>query len=506
MAKKKRVSKKSAAMEERVAQLQSNPVFHEMPKTEKKVKLDPRFSKMFTDERFASTSAKIDRRGRKVEEKLQEELKNVYDVEQSSDEEPEKTAAPQPRIDLARGEGMVESSSDDDESSEEEEEEVEDVWGELDSGVRQVEWTSNRLSVCNLDWDKIKAEDIFMALESFKPATGVIQSVAIYLSDFGSERLKEEDKSGPQLKVKKDEDVDQDNLPSEVIRAYQLDRFKYYYAVVVCDNDATANTIYESCDGIEFESSGVKFDLRFIPEDMEFDDDRIREQITSEEFNAKKYKPKYNVQSAAVKRSNVKMEWDNNDYDRQVMIQKAFDPDVDLDECSALIASGSDDDEDPEFQLGTQALLSAAGIQRKPQENKTNSKTKQETQENSEDEQEEKLVDKKDNKDKGLTPFQEYLQRRKQKRKERKTLIKEKKQSQKRELQSEAEPKASESKKKKMKLSETASKLGVNTDDSRFTALFTNSDFAIDKTHSQFKGGVLADKQVEEKKKRKTRK
>ncbi|CAD5234646.1 unnamed protein product [Bursaphelenchus xylophilus] len=503
MAKKKVAAKQSEAMAERVAQLQTNPVFHEMPKREKKVKLDPRFQKMFSDERFASTSSKIDRRGRPVNDKTQEELKNIYEIDENSTSEDEKTPEPTKRIDLARGEGNVESSSDEEDSSESEDE-VDDVWGELDSGVRQVDWTSSRISVCQMDWDKIKAEDIFMALESFKPASGVIKSVAIYLSDFGAQKLEEEDKSGPKLNIKEGEDIDQDNLPSEVIRAYQLDRFKYYYAVVECDSDATASAIYEACDGLEFESSGVKFDLRFIPEEMEFEDERIKEKVTSEEFNAKKYQPKYNVQSAAVKRSNIKMEWDNTDYDRQVAMQKAFDPEADLDEYAGLIASGSDDDDDPEIKLGTQALLSAAGItSSKMGANVVMKGSNIAEDEDIEKEEAEKSINKSE-KHKGLTPFQEYLQRRKQKRKERKVQLKEKRQVQKRELVPIEKAKPIEAK-KKMRLSESASKLTVNTEDPRFQSLFTDSEFAIDRTHSQFKGGILAEKQVEEKRKRKSK-
>jgi hypothetical protein len=57
----------------------------------------------------------------------------------------------------------------------------------------------------------------------------------------------------------------------EVVRAYQLERYRFYYAVVECDSDETANAIYEGCDGIQYLSSGLTLDLRFIPDEMDFE-------------------------------------------------------------------------------------------------------------------------------------------------------------------------------------------------------------------------------------------
>merc|ERR1711983_442458 len=112
-------------------------------------------------------------------------------------------------VDYARGEGNLYSDSSSEEETdsddgpvdnnenEEEEGEYFDKWGELDADAEKTEEATERLAVCNMDWDRVGAEDIFLLLSSFCPAGAGVAAVHIYVSDFGKERLKDEMTLGP---------------------------------------------------------------------------------------------------------------------------------------------------------------------------------------------------------------------------------------------------------------------------------------------------------------------
>ncbi|XP_024085180.1 ESF1 homolog [Cimex lectularius] len=268
-------------------------------------------------------------------------------------------------VDYARGIGMLqsESSSDEPSSDESESEFIEHAWGELDKDAEQTDEVTKRLAACHMDWDRIKAKDIMILFHSFLPADGVIESVTIYPSEFGLARMKEEELEGPKELVKDnkfeefEEDFDEKHSEGrtyhrERLREYQLKRLKYYYAVIVCNTPETANKLYKECDGMEYESSATKIDLRFIPDDMTFDQEP--REVCQQLPDLMKYKPRL-FANTALQQGKVGLTWDETDPDRIEFNKKVVSGELKDDDLQAYIAASSDsDDGEPELDLEEQ--------------------------------------------------------------------------------------------------------------------------------------------------------
>ncbi len=79
-------------------------------------------------------------------------------------------------------------------------------------------------------------------MNSFKPGGGLVRSVTVYPSDFGMERMAREERMGPAELVEgpgEEADGEGKGYSQERLRQYQLNRLKYYYAVVECDSTGT---------------------------------------------------------------------------------------------------------------------------------------------------------------------------------------------------------------------------------------------------------------------------
>ncbi|XP_018409771.1 PREDICTED: ESF1 homolog [Nanorana parkeri] len=264
----------------------------------------------------------------------------------SSGEEEDSDSGP----DLARGKGNIETSSEEEDDEDEfaetsnKDTEIEHDWREMDKDAPRGEQITRRLAVCNMDWDRLKAKDLLALFNSFKPKEGIVFSVKVYPSEFGKKKLKEEELHGPSELKNVSEDGSQDQgIYKEKLREYQFKRLKYFYAVVECDTPETANKIYEDCDGMEFESSCSFVDLRFIPDDEQFDDEPKDSAV---DMDISAYKPKL-FTSAANATSKVELTWDETDQERVMSLNRPFKKNEILDmDFQAYLASSSEDEEE----------------------------------------------------------------------------------------------------------------------------------------------------------------
>ncbi|XP_033219217.1 ESF1 homolog [Belonocnema kinseyi] len=231
-------------------------------------------------------------------------------------------------VDYARGEGLLVSDSSSDEESLYNSDSGEDInhnWGEFDKEAADTNISTYRLAACNMDWDNIRAVDIMTSLHSFAPSGGLIHSVTIYPSEFGLKRLEDEEVNGPtELIDKCINDIDKANEEGssyhmEKLRQYELNKLRYYYAVIVCDSPETADKIWNKSRNFEYESSGIKYDLRFIPDDMDFD--QVPTEFCDKLPNFSTYQPRI-FTTTALQQEKVELTWDETCTERKEITRK----------------------------------------------------------------------------------------------------------------------------------------------------------------------------------------
>ena len=353
---------------------------------------------MLRDESFARR-AKVDRYGRPLPKDAgRKELERFYRVEDDTAldnpediaDEDNEVEAELERLDAGIPSAKAEedsSSSSDDSSSEDEEEEVTeqkeilfpDQHGDYENGIPTGEVTS-RIAVVNLDWDNIRAVDLMAVFSSFAPSHGRIFRVAIYPSQFGKERMEREEMEGPPQEIfgqdenqsladilsgaeddESDENTDTDEKIKNYIlkedrgeefnpgklRRYQLERLRYFYAVLSCSSKEVAQAIYDAVDGTEYLTSANFFDLRFILDEVDFSSDKVRDECDRIPDG---YRPTDFV-TDALQHSKVTLTWDADDGVRKEVQKKAFAgsrADIDENDLKAYLGSDSSEDEAPE--------------------------------------------------------------------------------------------------------------------------------------------------------------
>ncbi|XP_015245505.1 PREDICTED: ESF1 homolog isoform X2 [Cyprinodon variegatus] len=394
-----------------------------------------------------------DENGEGYEEEEESDAARGSDDESSLDSGDDSDSGP----DLARGKGNIETSSDEDDDDDDvedilkkEEEEIEHDWGELCKDAPRSDEVSARIAVCNMDWDRMKAKDLLALFNSFTPKGGAVLSVKIYPSEFGKERLKMEETQGPpELKALPDDsedDTEEEKVYREKLRDYQFKRLKYFYAVVECDSPETAAKIYEECDGYEYESSCSVLDLRFIPDDVMFEEEP---KDVATDINLSAYQPKL-FTSSATATSKVQLTWDETDHERVTALSRKFNKDELLDlDFKAYLASSSEEDEDEEQEDEASKEAISEEVEEKEKKRKKKERSEEQInkyrellnsiqvkekklQEEKDMEMEitwvpglrettEKLVKKKLEGKDNLTPWEEYLEKKKEKKKQKKS-------------------------------------------------------------------------------------
>ncbi|KAJ5489484.1 hypothetical protein N7539_004374 [Penicillium diatomitis] len=352
----------------RFASIQSDPRYRLPSKRHTRVQLDKRFAHMLDDKDF-SRNAAVDRYGRKLaKDDTKKQLKKFYRIEDEDSEEEDEddnisvddddevqkelNRVEERPYDPARDGGFSDSSSEESSSDGEDESEVEEPEEEVDFPDKQqvnvpLGEVTYRIAVVNLDWDNIRAEDLMACFSSFLPAGGRVLNVTVYPSEFGRERMEKEETEGPPREIfaatnaaeddslnnELDSDEEEEQIKKSLLKAdtgeefnstklrqYQLERLRYFYAILTFSTKECAKHVYDLVDGAEYLSSANFFDLRFVPDDTDFSDDKPRDSCSRIPDG---YKPNEFV-TDALQHSKVKLTWDADDKSRKEAQARAF--------------------------------------------------------------------------------------------------------------------------------------------------------------------------------------
>ncbi|KAK9172568.1 NUC153 domain protein [Cryptosporidium meleagridis] len=179
-----------------------------------------------------------------------------------------------------------------------------------------------------------------------------LKKISIYPSKFGKERMEYESINGPMIGNEEDvcgKEIKSLELSNEIeeedyeaIRKYQVEKSLYYFAVVECDCIETAIKLYEELDGMEAEFCIDSLEIRFIPDDIvDFQFEPISE---STSIPIKYKQPE--CFTSALRHSKPALTWDDTPIERVKFLRKKFTPEELLkNDFDAYLGSSSDEGE-----------------------------------------------------------------------------------------------------------------------------------------------------------------
>ena len=238
---------------------------------------------------------------------------------------------------------------DDDELDDQDLEENEDYKRLVEGERCQLDEATSRVAVVDLDWQNFTACDILAVLRSFVPpggpaASDSVRRVTVYKSDYGIERMKVEDKEGPGAFFKgygessgpgdegsddseesDSESSDGKEIDKDALRAYERSKLRYYFAIAEFADKKIAKFIYDACDGLEFDRSSSRFDLRFVGEGDGVEKDRpVRDEARDVPVGYSAPTDGGSFYNSAIQHTNVSLTWDQENKKRRNIFKEQF--------------------------------------------------------------------------------------------------------------------------------------------------------------------------------------
>ena len=206
---------------------------------------------------------------------------------------------------------------------------------------------TTRIAVVDLDWQTFTACDILAVFRSFLPQgraqspADAVKRVTVYKSDYGIERMKIEDKEGPGVFLRNyggqgggsddesasasEEEEEEREIDKDALRAYERSKLRYYFAIAEFGDEKIAKYLYDACDGLEFDRSSSRFDLRFVEAADGVEKDRpVRDESKDVPLGYTAPLDGQSFYNSAMQHTNVTFTWDQENKKRRNVFKEQF--------------------------------------------------------------------------------------------------------------------------------------------------------------------------------------